>query len=132
MLKIDVKLSTTVHFEIDEQSEIVNQEIKRYLRSYCNYQQDEWSKWLFMIEFVSNAATSVFIELSVLMTNYDFESRMSFDSSDSNNNVSQKRLSIRKRVLTQKVNIIAEKMKNIWDFIKKKLANAQDIQKKTR
>jgi hypothetical protein len=30
----------------------------------------------------------------------------------------------------QKAVIVAEKMKDIWDFIKKKLANAQDIQKK--
>jgi hypothetical protein len=33
-------------------------------------------------------------------------------------------------VLTQKANTIAEKMKNIWDFIKKKLANTQDTQKR--
>jgi hypothetical protein len=129
-LKIDIKLSTIFHFETNDQSEIANQKMKRYLRSYCNYQQNDWSKWLFMIEFVSNAATSVFIELSAFMTNYDFESRMSFDSSDSNNDVFQERLSIKERVLTQKANIIAQKMRNIWDFIKKKLANAQDIQKK--
>jgi hypothetical protein len=28
--------------------------------------------------------------------------------------------------LTEKAIIITEKMKNIWNFIKKKLANAQD------
>jgi hypothetical protein len=33
-------------------------------------------------------------------------------------------------VLTQKAAIIAKKMKNIWDFTKKKLANAQDTQKR--
>jgi hypothetical protein len=33
-------------------------------------------------------------------------------------------------MLTQKAAIIAKKMKNIWDFTKKKLANAQDTQKK--
>jgi hypothetical protein len=32
--------------------------------------------------------------------------------------------------LMQKAVIVAKKMKDIWDFIKKKLANAQDIQKK--
>jgi hypothetical protein len=37
-LKIDVKLSTAFHFETNEQSEIANQKMKRYLRSYCNYQ----------------------------------------------------------------------------------------------
>jgi hypothetical protein len=33
-------------------------------------------------------------------------------------------------MLTQKAVIIAKKMKNIWDFTKKKLANAQNAQKK--
>jgi hypothetical protein len=83
-----------------------------------------------MTEFASNVATSTFIEMSVFMTNYDFESRMSFDSLNSNNDVFRERLSVKERVLTQKAIIIAKKIKNIWNFIKKKLANAQNTQKK--
>jgi hypothetical protein len=130
ILKIDVKFSIAFHLEIDDQSELANQEMKRYLRSYCNYQQDDWSKWIVMIEFASNATTFVFIELSAFMINYDFESRMSFDSFDLNDDVYRERSSAKERVLTQKANIIAKKMRDIWDFIKKKLANAQDNQKK--
>jgi hypothetical protein len=129
MLKIDVKLSIAFHSETDDQSEIANQKMKRYLRSYCNYQQNDWFEWLFMIEFAFNVATSAFIELFVFMTNYEYESRMSFDSSNSSN-VARERLSIKKRVLTQKDASIIEKMKNIWEFIKKKLANAQKSQKR--
>jgi hypothetical protein len=80
-----------------------------------------------MIEFVFNAVILTFIELFVFITNYDFESRMNFKSLNSNN--SRELLSIKKRVLTQKTKNIAEKMKNIWDFIKKTLINAQKIQK---
>jgi hypothetical protein len=65
-----------------------------------------------MTEFAFNAATSTFIELFVFMTNYEYESRMSFDSSNSSN-VARERLSIKKRVLTQKDVFIVEKMKNI-------------------
>jgi hypothetical protein len=65
-----------------------------------------------MTEFASNAATSAFIELFVFMTNYEYESRMSFDSSNSAN-VTQERLSIKKRVLTQKDAFIVEKIKDI-------------------
>jgi hypothetical protein len=79
-----------------------------------------------MTKFVSNAITSTFIELFVFMINYEFESRMSFDFSDRIID----RLSVKERLLTQKTKIIIEKMKDIWVFIKKKLANAQDIQKK--
>jgi hypothetical protein len=42
MLKIDVKLSIAFHSKTDDQSEIVNQEMKQYLRNCCNYQQDDW------------------------------------------------------------------------------------------
>jgi hypothetical protein len=127
-LKINVKLSIAFHSETDDLSEIANQEMKRYLRSYCNYQQNDWFEWLFMIEFVSNAITSTFIELFVFMINYEFESRMSFELSNSNN--SRKRLSVKEQVLTQKAENIAKKMKNIWNFIKKTLINAQKTQKR--
>ncbi len=129
-LKINIKFSTTFHFETDDQSEIANRKMKRYLRNYCNYQQDDWFDWLSMIKFIPNVATSAFIELFVFMTNYDFESRINFDSLNSNDDVSQERLSAKERMLTQKAAIIAKKMKNIWDFTKKKLANAQNAQKK--
>jgi hypothetical protein len=128
VLKMNVKLSTAFHSETNDQSEIANQEMKRYLRSYCNYQQNDWLNWLSMIEFAFNAITSTFTELFAFMTNYKFESRMSFDSSDAND--SQKRLSVKKRLLTQKAAIIAKKMRNIWNFIKKKLVHTQNIQKK--
>ncbi len=97
ILRIDVKLSTAFHSETNDQSEIVNQKMKRYLRNYCNYQQDDWSEWLSMIEFVSNAVTSAFTELSIFMTNYEFESRMNFDSLNTETN---DRLSDRERILT--------------------------------
>ncbi len=124
-LKIDVKLSIAFHSETDDQSEIANQKMERYLRIYCNYQQDDWSDWLSMIEFVFNAAISASTELSAFMTNYGFESRMSFDSSEEDSSKSA-----RERVLCRKRSNITEKMKDIWDFTKKKLANAQDIQKR--
>jgi hypothetical protein len=119
ILKINVKLSTVFHSEIDDQSEIANQEMKRYLRSYCSYQQDDWSQWLFMTEFVSNVATSASTELFAFMTNYEFELRMSFDSSIKNDQES-----VRKRIQDKKASDIIEKMKSIWEFIKKKLINA--------
>jgi tRNA G10 N-methylase Trm11 len=80
-----------------------------------------------MIEFASNVATFAFTELFAFMINYDFNFRMSFNSSDIE---TVERLSIKERVLTQKTSTITKKMKNIWKFIKKKLTNTQDTQKK--
>jgi hypothetical protein len=44
ILKINVKLFIVFHLKTDDQSEIVNQEMKWYLRSYYNYQQNDWSE----------------------------------------------------------------------------------------
>ncbi len=123
ILKINVKLSTTFHSETNEQNEIANQKMKRYLRNYYNYQQDDWFTWLFMTEFASNAAISIFTELFVFMTNYEFESRMSFDS------ISNEEF-VKKRIQDKKASNIIDKMKNIWNFIKQKLINSQNAQKR--
>ncbi len=63
-----------------------------------------------MTKFVSNAVTFAFIELSVFMTNYEFESRMSLNLLDTETN---DRLSNKERILTQKTTTIVEKMKDI-------------------
>jgi hypothetical protein len=59
-----------------------------------------------MTEFALNAAISIFTELSAFMTNYEFESRMSFDS------VSNEE-SVRERIQDKKASDITDKMKII-------------------
>ncbi len=59
-----------------------------------------------MTEFASNVAISIFIELFAFMTNYEFESRMSFDS------VSNEEF-VRERIQDKKASDITDKMKNI-------------------
>jgi phosphoglycerate-specific signal transduction histidine kinase len=43
MLRIKTKLLIAFYSKTNEQSEIFNQEIKRYLRVYVNHQQDDWT-----------------------------------------------------------------------------------------
>ncbi len=117
-LKINTKLPTAFHSETDARSEIANQKIKRYLRNYCNYQQNDWTDWISIAEFAFNACISSFIELSSFFANYDFESKISFDFISIEDTA-------RERILTRKAFDISEKMKNIWEYIKTKLANAQ-------
>jgi hypothetical protein len=123
-LKIDVRLSIAFHSETDDQSEIANQKMKRYLRSDCTYQQDDWFDWLLMTEFAFNVVISISTELFAFMTNYEFESRMFFDSFTKDDGKSAK-----KRILTRKASNI-NKMTEIWNFVKKKLANVQENQKR--
>lgn len=47
-------LSTAYHPQTDGQTERINQEVEGFLRMFCNYQQDDWSKWLPIAEFQYN------------------------------------------------------------------------------
>jgi HKD family nuclease len=61
-----------------------------------------------MIEFAFNAATSILTKLSAFMTNYEFESRMSFDSS-----IKHDQESAKDKIQDKKTFNISEKMKSI-------------------
>ncbi|KAF7573021.1 hypothetical protein PtrM4_079260 [Pyrenophora tritici-repentis] len=50
------KLSTGYHPETDGQTENANAWLKQYLRSYINYEQDNWALFLPMAEFEANNA----------------------------------------------------------------------------
>ena len=47
-------LSTTYHPQIDGQTKQINQEIGTFLQHYISYQQDDWIKWLVVVEFQYN------------------------------------------------------------------------------
>ena len=47
-------LLTASHPQTDEQTEQINQEIGTFLRHYVNYQQDNWTEWLAVVEFQYN------------------------------------------------------------------------------
>ena len=54
MLKIDVKLSTMYHPEMNGQTKRVNAVIEHYLWAFVNYIQNDWTKWLLGAEFSAN------------------------------------------------------------------------------
>ncbi len=79
-LSISLWLFIVYHFQINNQSEWVNQNVKRYLCFFCSYMQNDWFKWLLMIKFVNNNVLSSVIFLTFFFMNKNFHSHMSFDS----------------------------------------------------
>ncbi len=79
-LSISLQLFIIYHSQIDDQSEQVNQNVKRYLQFFCSYMQNDWFKWLFMIKFINNNILSSVIFLILFFMNKNFHSHMSFDS----------------------------------------------------
>ena len=57
------------HPKGNEQTEYMNQTLKQYLCVYCNYQQDNWSELLPLMEFAYNTAPSATTSISPFFTN---------------------------------------------------------------
>ena len=72
-------MSTAFHSETDSQTEIVNQETERFLRTYVNYQQNNWDDWLPEAEAVINANPLATIGISPFFATNGYKPRMSFD-----------------------------------------------------
>jgi hypothetical protein len=122
MLRIKAKLFTVFHSQTNEQSEIFNQEMKRYLRVYVNHQQNDWVDWLSMTEYVSNVFISITTQVFSFLVNYDFESRMSFDHISLKENTNKKRV---QRIKKREIVFI---MKKIWEFVKAHMKKNQQNQ----
>jgi len=78
-LDINLQLFTVYHFQINDQSEWVNQNIERYLWFFCSYMQTDWAKLLLMIEFIDNNALFSIIFSTFFFLNKDFHSCMNFE-----------------------------------------------------
>jgi len=95
-LRIIASLFTAYHSEIDGQTERVNQDVEYELRIYCNYMQNDWAKWISMIEFSDNVNTFSIISMISFYFNKEFHSWMSFDSDTTNYEITHERIEARK------------------------------------
>ncbi len=119
-LSISLRLFIVYHSQIDDQSERVNQNVERYLRSFCSYMQNDWSKWLLMIEFVDNNVLFSVIFLIFFFMNKNFHSCMSFDPDIIEYE------SIRERLQIARVEDIFEQMNKTLIFAREALVKTRE------
>jgi len=76
---LDMRLHFTsgYHPEANGQAEWTNQTLERYLRVYCNYQQDNWLELLPLAEFAYNNAPSATTGVSPFFANKGYHSNLS-------------------------------------------------------
>ena len=123
-LNIKMKLFIDYHSQINNQMKRANQNVERYLWSYCLYMQDDWFIWLSMTEFVNNNAISSSIEQSAFFLNKSFHSHMSFDLNSTEYEITQA------RIQANKAENIFEHMKWSLELIKQTLARVKVTIKK--
>jgi hypothetical protein len=78
-LGTELRPSSAYHPATNGQTERINQELERYLRTYVNWGQDDWAKWLPFAEFAGNNATSETTGVSPFFANYGFHPRMGIE-----------------------------------------------------
>ncbi len=54
-LNVNISLTSCYHPESNGQIESLNQEVTRFLRSYCHPNQADWSRYLFWAEYAQNS-----------------------------------------------------------------------------
>ncbi|KAG8424880.1 hypothetical protein J3458_022432 [Metarhizium acridum] len=72
-MKIKQSLSTAFHPQSDGQTEILNQILEQYLRSYVNYQQNDWVEWLPLAQWAYNSSEIDNMKMSPFRANYGFD-----------------------------------------------------------
>src|SRR5260370_16438250 len=66
---MELHFTSGYHPEGDGQAEHLNQVLEQYLRVYTNYQQDDWSSLLPLVEFAYNNATNEMTGVSPFFAN---------------------------------------------------------------
>ena len=79
ILGIKRKLSTAYHPQTDGQSEIANQFMAQRLRPYIEYNQDDWSEFLPMVDFAASILPQDTTKKSPFFIERGYEPAMSFD-----------------------------------------------------
>jgi len=68
-LDIQLYFTSGYHPKGDGQTKYMNQTLKQYLYVNCNYQQDNWSKLLPLVEFTYNNTLSATTDVSLFFAN---------------------------------------------------------------
>jgi len=68
-LRIECSLTAAYHPQTDGQTKRINQVIESYLRSYCNFEQNDWASMLAMAEYAYNNSNHSATKISPCYSN---------------------------------------------------------------
>jgi len=75
-LKINHKMLTVYHSQMNEQSKQMNQTVEMYLRHYINKNQNNWVQLLLTAQFVYNNTQNKTTEETPFWANYEYNSKV--------------------------------------------------------
>lgn len=117
ILGVKQKLSTAHHPQTDGQSEIANQYMAQRLRPYVNYNQDDWSDYLALIDLAAATLPQDTTQASPFFVERGYEPRVSFD------------WDFDKETPDADAHAWAARMQTIWDDTRERIAVSQERQR---
>jgi len=121
-LKIQARLSTAFHSEMNDQIENVNDVLKQYLRVFVFFMQNDWAAWLSSAEFVINNHFFESTQCTSFLANFKQHSRMRLKSKKTQKNVIEHSKWIH-------VDLFIQKMNQINKILREQMILAQAYQK---
>ena len=96
--------------------------MERYLRTYVNYQQDDWTKKLALTEFAANNAPSLTTTVSPFFANKGYNPRLSFNLAPHKEKSQNHPRDVAEG---KRATDIAKKMKELWGWLQDQIGLAQ-------
>ena len=115
ILNIRLNFSTPYHPQTDGQTERVNQILEQYLRTYVNYEQNNWTELLPIAEFSYNNAPHSSTQVSPFFANYGYHLNFSASLSDISNFSALQE---------------GTQLRDLTEYLKEQIGIAQDYYKK--
>ena len=129
MLRIKFKMSTTFHFQTNEQTKRMNQSLKQYLRHYINDTQLNWIKLLFMAQLALNIKVLNITKATPFFANFEKESNL---FGKSRNQVSIEATITKENTIKMIQNNISKMQKNSTTYQNKKRKTTPLLKKKNK
>jgi hypothetical protein len=109
ILGIKLKLSTAHHAPTDGQTEIVNQYIDQRMRPFVNYNQDNWSKLLPIVDYAQATLNHESTGFAPIQLEMGYLPRTSFDW-----NQPEGPLTARERLSYEEARVYAKRLEQVW------------------
>ncbi len=121
-LKIQARLSTAFHSEMNDQIENINNVLKQYLRVFVFFMQNDWAAWLSSAEFIINNHFFESTQCTSFLANFKQHSRMRMKSKKIQKNII-------KHLKWIHVDLFVQKMNWINEILQEQMILAQAYQK---
>ena len=116
-LSIKRRLSTSFHPQTNGQTERQNSTMEVYLRAFVNYKQDNWAKFLPIVEFTYNNAKHASIGYTPFKLNFGYHLRVSYEED------------VDPRSRSKATDKLTEELRNLIAVYRENLQHAQKLQK---